>query len=88
MCAGSILALPFAHPVLPGQQGGDLGCPARTEPPPPVLPKVPSPSPHGGATVCLHRFGAKPVNTTIALNQAQNFKYNSQQEVVNTFIMG
>lgn len=41
------------------------------------------------ATVCLHEFfWEKTVNMiTIALNQAQNFKYKSQ-EVVHTFIMG
>lgn len=47
-----------------------------------------------GATQSKQQFacmylGGKTVNTiTIALNQAQNFKYKSQQEVVNTFIMG
>lgn len=44
---GSILALAFAHPVFPGQQGGgDLGCTARTEAAPPLLRWVLSPPAH------------------------------------------
>lgn len=63
----------------PDWPGGPLLCLGRSRP---------------GATQSKQQFactylGGKTVNTiTIALNQAQNFKYKSQQEVVNTFIMG